>query len=63
LVEYEQGKTKASLRSENYKGVDVAKIASLFGGGGHRLASGFRMNKEPERVLEEVIKKAKRIFI
>jgi len=63
LVEYEQGKTKASLRSENYKGVDVAKIASLFGGGGHRLASGFRIDKEPEKALREVIKKTKEVLI
>ncbi len=63
LVEYEKGKTKASLRSEEYKGVDVSKIASLFGGGGHRLASGFRMNKEPEKVLGDVVKKTKKILI
>lgn len=63
LVEYEKGKTKASLRSEEYKGVDVSKIASLFGGGGHKLASGFRVNKEPGRVLKEVIKKTKKVFI
>lgn len=63
LVEYEKGKTKVSLRSEDYKGVDVSKIASLFGGGGHKLASGFRINKEPEKVLKEVIKKTKKIFV
>lgn len=59
LVEYERGKTKASLRSEEYKGVDVSKIASLFGGGGHKLASGFRVNKDPEKVLREIIKKTR----
>lgn len=32
---------KGSLRSEEYKGVDVSKIAHKFGGGGHKLASGF----------------------
>ncbi len=63
LVEYERGKTKASLRSEEYKGVDVSKIASLFGGGGHKLASGFRVNKEPEKVLKEVIKNVKKVFV
>lgn len=62
LVEYEKGKTKASLRSEEYKGVDVSKIASLFGGGGHRLASGFRMKGEPDKVLKQVIKKVKKDF-
>jgi len=32
---------KGSLRSDPHKGVDVKKIASLFGGGGHMWASGF----------------------
>jgi phosphoesterase RecJ-like protein len=34
---------KGSLRSEEHKGVDVSEIAHQFGGGGHRLASGFEM--------------------
>lgn len=34
---------KGSLRSEPHKGVDVSKIAKLFGGGGHKLASGFKI--------------------
>jgi phosphoesterase RecJ-like protein len=34
---------KGSLRSEPYKGVDVSKIARSFGGGGHKLASGFKI--------------------
>lgn len=61
LVEYEKEKTKASLRSEDFKGVDVSKIASLFGGGGHRLSSGFRINSKPEEVLKEVIKKVEKM--
>ncbi len=32
---------KGSLRSEPHKKVDVSKIAKSFGGGGHKLASGF----------------------
>lgn len=43
LSEREGGIVKGSLRSEEYKGVDVSKIASQFGGGGHKLASGFEM--------------------
>lgn len=35
---------KGSLRSEEFKKVDVSKIAQLFGGGGHKLASGFRLS-------------------
>lgn len=43
LSEREGGIVKGSLRSEEYKGVDVSKIAATFGGGGHRLASGFEL--------------------
>ncbi len=32
---------KGSLRSDTYKNTDVQKIAKLFGGGGHKLASAF----------------------
>jgi bifunctional oligoribonuclease and PAP phosphatase NrnA len=32
---------KGSLRSDPHKGTDVKEIASLFGGGGHKWASGF----------------------
>lgn len=63
LIEYEKGKTKASLRSEDYKGVDVSKIASLFGGGGHKLASGFHANGEPEKIFRQVVKKAKKVIV
>lgn len=34
---------KGSLRSEPHKGVDVSRIAKSFGGGGHKLASGFKI--------------------
>ncbi len=63
LVEYEKGRTKGSLRSEEYNGVDVSKIASLFGGGGHKLASGFRVDEEPQKVFKQLIKKAKKVII
>lgn len=43
LSEREGGIIKGSLRSEEYKGVDVSKIAAQFGGGGHKLASGFEV--------------------
>lgn len=32
---------KGSLRSDIFKNIDVAKIAHIFGGGGHKLAAGF----------------------
>ncbi|QQS22888.1 bifunctional oligoribonuclease/PAP phosphatase NrnA [bacterium] len=34
---------KGSLRSEEYKGVNVQQIAQKLGGGGHKLAAGFSM--------------------
>lgn len=43
LSERGDGFVKGSLRSEEYKGVDVSKIAAGFGGGGHKLASGFEI--------------------
>jgi phosphoesterase RecJ-like protein len=43
LSEREDGIVKGSLRSEEYKGVDVSQIAAQFGGGGHKLASGFEL--------------------
>jgi len=43
LSERNDGIIKGSLRSEEYKGVDVSRIAAQFGGGGHRLASGFEI--------------------
>ena len=41
LREEEGGGIRASLRSEEDRNVDVAKIAEMFGGGGHKLSSGF----------------------
>ena len=46
LSERENGVVKGSLRSEKYKGVDVSEIAHRFGGGGHKLASGFEVKGE-----------------
>jgi phosphoesterase RecJ-like protein len=43
LTEEAKDVIKGSLRSEEYKGVDVSKIARLLGGGGHKLASGFKI--------------------
>lgn len=35
------GIIKSSLRSDSFKNADVSAIAKVFGGGGHKLASGF----------------------
>lgn len=52
---------KGSLRSESYKGVDVSEIASVFGGGGHKLASGFRIKGQWRDVIEKLIAAARKI--
>jgi phosphoesterase RecJ-like protein len=43
LLRQEGDDVKGSLRSETHKNVDVSKIAKVFGGGGHKLASGFKL--------------------
>lgn len=43
LYETHNGKIKGSLRTESTK-VDVSKIAAVFGGGGHKKASGFMID-------------------
>lgn len=43
LLRQDGEQVKGSLRSEHYKGVDVSQIAKSFGGGGHKLASGFKL--------------------
>jgi phosphoesterase RecJ-like protein len=44
LYESKPNLIKASLRSDEHKGVDVSEIAKKFKGGGHKLASGFEIN-------------------
>jgi len=43
LYESKPGVVKASLRSDEHKGIDVSEIAKAFQGGGHKLASGFEI--------------------
>lgn len=44
------GESRISLRSS--PGVDCSTIAAVFGGGGHKLASGCTINGRPERAKE-----------
>lgn len=63
LTEYKNKKIRGSLRSEEYKGVDVSSIAKSLGGGGHKLASGFEINgsiKESIVVINEAILRVQR---
>src|SRR3989338_1913126 len=43
LLRQDAGEVKGSLRSEPHKGVDVSKLAQSLGGGGDKLASGFKI--------------------
>lgn len=54
LYEKEPGVIKVSLRSK--KTLDVAKLASNFGGGGHIRAAGCTINGTVEQAKEEIIK-------
>lgn len=57
LKEREDGKIKGSLRAKNL--VDVSKIARIFGGGGHRRASGFEIEDSLDQAEEKLIKAIK----
>ena len=44
FIDSPDGKIRASLRTEE-SGVDLSRLARLFGGGGHRKAAGFTLEK------------------
>ena len=52
LLKQRGDEVKGSLRSEVYKGVDVSEIARRWGGGGHKLAAGFKFKGRIERTPE-----------
>lgn len=52
LLKQRGDEIKGSLRSESYKGVDVSEIARAFGGGGHKLAAGFKFKGKIEKTTE-----------
>jgi len=54
LRENENGDVKASLRTEN-KTIEADKIAGIFGGGGHKQAAGFTIEKKTIAEVEENI--------
>ena len=56
LTEGDDNKIRGSLRSEEYKNIDVSRIAKSLGGGGHRLASGFEVKGEDVENSVEKIK-------
>ena len=54
LYELESGDYKVSLRSDS--DVDVSRIASSFGGGGHKKAAGVTMKGGAEEIVERLLK-------
>jgi nanoRNase/pAp phosphatase (c-di-AMP/oligoRNAs hydrolase) len=60
LIECEPNFIKGSLRSESFKGVDVAMIARALGGGGHKYAAGFERSGETLENVLELVKKTAR---
>ena len=52
LTEMDNGTFKASMRS---KGPDVSKIAGVYGGGGHVLASGCQLSGDYYEVLDKLV--------
>lgn len=59
IYEKKEGINKVSLRSNN---LDVNYLASFYGGGGHKLASGCQMEGNIFDNLEEIILKAKELI-
>lgn len=59
LLETEKDKYKVSLRSD---GTDVNAVASVFGGGGHKLASGCRISAEYEEAVDLIVSAVKRFL-
>lgn len=55
LYENEDGGFKASLRSNG--AVNVAKVAMVFGGGGHVMAAGASMNGPAEEIIKQLCEK------
>ncbi len=64
LTEGNDNKIRGSLRSEEYKNIDVSRIAKSLGGGGHKLASGFEVEgknaKDGVERIKEMILKARK---
>lgn len=54
LTEKIPGYFDISLRAQQDRGVNVAKIAQRFGGGGHQLAAGFRSSDSAEEIVNKI---------
>jgi bifunctional oligoribonuclease and PAP phosphatase NrnA len=60
IRQVDNGRWKVSMRSKGQ--VNVAKIAEVFGGGGHRNAAGFRIKADLEDVKKAILKSGRGIL-
>ncbi len=60
FTEAEDGKTKVSFRSKGR--VSINGMAALFGGGGHKFASGATLAMGLNQAVEVVVEEAKKLF-
>ena len=51
LLKEHRSEFKGSLRSNN---VDVNKLASIFGGGGHKKAAGFSISESSDKIINRI---------
>jgi phosphoesterase RecJ-like protein len=61
FVEQPNGRVKVSWRSQ--PGLDVARIASELGGGGHPAAAGVEVSGSLDEVKELILEKTRSLFI
>jgi len=54
LTEREPGTYEGCLRTQKDRGVNAARIAEVFGGGGHPLAAGFQSAQHPEEIITQI---------
>lgn len=54
LNEIMPGFLDGSLRALPDKGIDVSSLAKEFGGGGHKLSAGFKIEARPETIIKRI---------
>ena len=51
------GMVRVSMRSKRAEAADVCEVCRYFGGGGHALAAGARVEGKLDKVVEQVLNK------